>query len=420
MYPILLLLLSILASSQVLAKHPNILFIFADDLGYEQLGCYANLKNKTPHLDRMAKEGTRFARAYTSPVCTPSRMSVYTGMYTPRHGYTGVLPVHLGTRKAVDFAKKFPTYAQLLRKAGYMTSVTGKWQLATLQYHPNHIRSAGFDSWCVWQIWLNGKKTTRYWYPTLNLDGQVWRKAKSEFGPDMLTEYVIQRMKEAQAQKKPFLIHHNMMLPHVPIVDTPTNRQDGTKRSLASMIEYMDSQVGMLIEAVDAMGIADNTYIFFVGDNGTDGGDKIISAGKVIGGKRALTDGGIHVPMLARCPGKVPAGMVAQDLIDSVDFFPTFCDLAEVEVPKGQAPDGLSFKSVLHGCGPGKREWITAGISNNFLVFDGEWRLDYQKKTLIDCRNLPEETPADLNLPEAKEAKVKLEKILLQLKAMRN
>ena len=416
----LLLLIAILATSQLFAKQPNILFIFADDLGYEQLGCYGNLKNKTPHLDQMAKEGIRFARAYTSPVCTPSRMSVYTGMYTPRHGYTGVLPVHLGTRKAVDFAKRFPTYAQLLRKAGYMTSVTGKWQLATLQYHPNHIRSAGFDSWCIWQIWLNGKKTTRYWNPTLNLDGEVWTKAKSEFGPDMLTDYVIKRMNEAQVHQKPFLIHHNMMLPHIPIIDTPLNRQDGTKRSLSSMIEYMDAQVGRLIDAVDAMGIADNTYIFFVGDNGTEGGDKTISTGKVIGGKRALTDGGIHVPMLARCPGKVPPGTVAQDLIDSADFFPTFCDLVGIEVPKGQAPDGLSFEPVLHGCGPGKRKWITAGISNNFLVFDGNWRLDYQKRKLIDCRSLPEEKPADMDLPEAAEAKAKLEKVLVKLKAMRN
>lgn len=235
----------------------------------------------------------------------------------------------------------------------------------------------------------------------------------------MLTDYVIQRINEAQVQKKPFLIHHNMMLPHVPIIETPDNRQDGTKPSLSSMIEYMDGQVGLLLDAIDAMGIAENTYVFFVGDNGTEGGDKYIRTGKVIGGKRALTDGGIHVPMLAKCPGKVPAGRVVQDLIDSADFFPTFCDLAGLAVPKGQAPDGVSFESVLHSCGPGKRKWITAGISNNFLVFDGDWRLDYRSRKLVDCRKLPQEKPADMKLPEAANAKMKLEKILMQLKAMR-
>ena len=106
---------------------PNILLIVADDLGYETLGCYGGQDFATPHLDRLAAEGMRFRRAYTSPVCTPSRMSLSTGTYVTRHRYDYVLPEDTGGREAVDFRDRWATYAQLLRAAGYQTSVSGKW-----------------------------------------------------------------------------------------------------------------------------------------------------------------------------------------------------------------------------------------------------------------------------------------------------
>lgn len=96
-------------------EKPNILFIVADDLGYEKLGCYGGINTNTPNIDQLAKNGVQFMRAYTSPVCTPSRMSIYTGRYATKHQYTNVLPVHLGTKEFVDFAT-IPTYAQELRK----------------------------------------------------------------------------------------------------------------------------------------------------------------------------------------------------------------------------------------------------------------------------------------------------------------
>jgi arylsulfatase A-like enzyme len=147
----------IVAGRPAAADKPNLLFIFADDIGYECLGSYGGLDFKAPHLDRMAREGIRFTRAHTSQVCTPSRVSLHTGMYVPRHDHVGVLPVHLGTKKKVDF-ESMRTFAQQLRKNGYATNVIGKWQLATLEAWPNHIKQAGFDSWCVWQIWRRPKE----------------------------------------------------------------------------------------------------------------------------------------------------------------------------------------------------------------------------------------------------------------------
>ncbi len=400
------------------SNRPNILFIFADDLGYEMLGCYGGLGDLTPNLDRMASDGIRFARAYTSPVCTPSRMSVYTGTYVARHRYYDVLPVHRGTRKAVDFGR-YKMYAQVLSEAGYQTSVTGKWQLATLEHHPDHCRSAGFDSWCVWQIWSKGGKTKRYWKPALNRDGELLESTESSFGPDILTDYVIERMIAAKKDGQPFCIHHNMMLPHTPIVQTPDDKKENRKESLANMVSYMDKQVGRILNAVDKLGLVKNTIVIFAGDNGTENGPKRTKAGTVLGGKRSLTDGGIHVPLIARCPGRVPKGAVLDDLVDSADIFATFCELAGVPVPSNAAPDGISFCDPLLGRGKGKRKWVTAGISRNFIVFDGNWRIDEKSRKLIDCRELPSEKAADMTSADAQAAKEQLEKIIDELSRLK-
>lgn len=370
---------------------PNILLLFADDLGYEMLGCYGSLRGKTPHLDRLAGEGMRFTRAYGSPVCTPTRMSLYTGQYPTRHGYTGVLPVHRGTKEAVDFRERFPTYAQRLREAGYATSVTGKWQLATLEFHPDHIRDAGFDSWCVWQIWREGAKTTRYWNPCLNHDGRIREDIADRFGSDVLADYVIDRMRAAVAEEKPFCIHHNIMLPHVPIVETPAEKESGAPASLRNMVTYMDALVGRIVTSVDELGIAENTLVVFLGDNGTDvAAPRRTREGTVTGGKRTHDDGGTHLPLIARWPGSVPAGSVANDLVDVVDLFPTFCELAGVALPEGKPMDGRSFAGRLLREEPLPREVTVAGYQKKFSVFDGKYRL-VSDGTVLDARELPAE-----------------------------
>jgi len=387
-----LFLLSCSASNNEPSKKPNILFILADDLGYEKVGCFGGLNTSTPNLDELSTHSTIFTRTYGSPVCTPSRMSIYTGSYVPRHKYTTVLPVHVGTKEAVDFETKFTTYAKLLRDEGYETSVTGKWQLAALEYHPDHCKTAGFDSWCVWQIWHDDQKTTRYWNPTLNKDGQVMEISENDFGPDLLTKYVIERMKTAQKDNKPFLIHHNMMLPHVPLIQTPDDIKEEKSAELDNMISYLDKQVGILLDSLEQLGLAENTYVFFVGDNGTYSEEpRMTKKGQVVGGKFHMNDAGSHVPFIAYAPGRVPENKEADDLIDFVDFFPTICELAGVEIPENVCPDGMSFIEPLTGEGSGSRKWVTGGINDDFFVFDGNWRMNKKDSTLVDCRNLPEE-----------------------------
>ena len=267
-----LALLSGLGNTAVAAEPrtpPNILLIVADDLGYETLGCYGGLDFSTPHLDRLAAQGMRFGRAYASPVCTPSRMSLYTGTYVTRHGYDVVLPEHEGSREAVDFRDRWATYPQLLRAAGYQTSVSGKWQLGPLEFHPEHCRDAGFDSWCVWQIWHDDAKTERHWKACLNHDGRIRDDVADRFGPDVLADYVIDQMRAAVAAGRPFYIHHNELLPHEPVVETPRDRREGEPKSIQRMVASMDELCGRILAEVDRLGIADDTVVIFMGDNGT-------------------------------------------------------------------------------------------------------------------------------------------------------
>lgn len=392
-------------------QKPNILLIVADDLGYEMLGSYGRANAVTPHLDAMAAQGLRFSRAYASPVCTPSRMSLYTGLYASRHGYTDVLPVHEGKKDFVDFSK-YRSYAQLFQAAGYQTSVTGKWQLAPLEFYPEHCREAGFDSWCVWQIWHEDAKTKRYWKATYNQDGEVRKDIEEQFGPEVMKDYVIHRMKTARDTGEPFIIQHNMVLPHVPIIDTPDDKALGREKSLRNMIGYMDKIVGELLYAVDTLGLADNTYVIFVGDNGTQAEQgREIPLGTVTGGKWKLVDGGMHVPLIIKAPDMNTA-RTSNDLVEITDFFPTFCELTGISIPDSIPMDGISFAGLIMGEAQGKREWVSAAIGKDVAVFDGAWRLHKREDRLYDCRELPEDKLVEAESEAAKVAREKLAPIL--------
>ena len=346
-------------------------------------------------------------------------MSLYTGTYVTRHGYYNVLPVHLGTKQAVDFRRRFRTFPKRLREAGYATSVTGKWQLAALEFHPDHCRDAGFDSWCIWQIWREGAKTTRYWNPCFNHDGQIRSDIAERFGPDVLADYVIAQMKSAVAQNRPFYIHHNMLLPHEPIIETPAEKASGRPASLGRMIAYLDRLCGRIVEAVDELEIAENTYVIFMGDNGTQSAaPRRTAAGVVKGGKRDLNDAGTHVPLIIRRPGAVPAGAVADDLIDMADLFPTLCELAGVPVPDGTPIDGVSFANRLLRGTPSSRQWVTGGIQKHVTLFDGNWRLDSERAILIDSRNLPEERPLPKNPPQHRAESKRLQHALKEIQSI--
>lgn len=330
-----------------------------------------------------------------------------------------------------------PTFSQLLRENGYRTAVTGKWQLATLEHHPDHVVESGFESWCIWQIWRTnsetgqGEKTTRYWNPTYNLDGQIMKGISKSFGPDVLVDYVISKMSEAVKASEPFLIVHNELLPHWPMVQTPDDMTADPQRpaSLKNMIAYMDKLVKRLLDAIDNLGIRDNTYVVFMGDNGTDEPyftnpwkDKRDEGphtrhtvwGNVDGGKFSVTDGGTHVPMIWWGAKSIPGNSVENDLVDIVDIFPTFCDLSGTPIPSGLELDGHSIVSQIHGIPGHQREFTHGASGNKEAVFDGSWRLKGTGE-LIDARELPEEKLTEADDPVASAARNRLESIIKDL-----
>lgn len=409
-------LIALLLSAALLAARgpgrPNILFIFADDIGYEAFGCYGGLDFETPRIDAMAADGLRFTRAYMNPLCVPSRVSLHTGRHTTTHGFTKNVEVHLGSREAVDFTA-MPTFAQKLRAAGYRTAVSGKWQLAGLEFHPDHPRTAGFDRWCLWQIWKDGAKTTRYWNPCFNENGTAREDIAERFGPDVLVEFVIAEMTAARDEDEPFLIVHNELLPHWPIVATPDDRAAGREGSLAGMVAYLDQLVGRLLDAVTELGLRESTYVLFMGDNGTPPqllNPRRTEAGPVRGGKRDLNDAGTHVPLIAWGPPSLPPGGVCEQLIDIVDLFPTFCGLAGIARAGNRAPGTRSMLPALRGEPLPARPWTRQGVFERESVFDGKWRLRDDGQ-LLDARELPAESEADPADPAAREARMRLHEV---------
>ena len=265
----------------------------------------------------------------------------------------------------------------------------------------------------MWQIWDGTAKTERYWNPYFNRDGSVLNNISARYGPDVLEEYVWERMTTARDADEPFLIVHNMLLPHDPITDTPRDRELGRPASLGNMIEYLDHLVGLTLAKIDDLGIRNNTYVFFIGDNGTEANEfpvRHTTAGNVTGGKRDLTDAGTHVPLLVWGPPGLKPGSVVSDLIDITDIFPTVCQLTKTAIPETIPYRGTSFVPQIHGRRGIPRKTVHFGFQTGFGVFDGSWRLR-NNNSLLDSRNLPSE-PVATPGPAADEARARLAPLL--------
>lgn len=346
-------------------ERPNIILIMADDLGVEGLGCYGGTSYRTPNLDRLAAEGLRFTHAYAQPLCTNTRIQLMTGLYNNRNWlYFGILDPH---------AK---TFGHFMREAGYHTCIAGKWQLHSYDppdYPGAELRrgtgmraeDAGFDEYCLWHTGHTEDKGSRYAGPTIDINGEV-QHFGGRYGPDIwvdtINDYVMRRSNKAE----PFFVYYPMALPHWPMVPTPDSDDWSTPRLrdhedtkyFTDMVEYMDRCVGRIVSNIDDLGIAESTLILFYSDNGTH--REITSQteqGPIVGGKGLTTNAGTHVPLIARWPGSIKAG-VNDDLIDSTDFLPTLLEAAGQPLSPRKKLDGISFYHQLLGTGQSNREWI--------------------------------------------------------------
>jgi arylsulfatase A len=395
-------------------KTPNIVFILADDLGYETIGANGGQSYKTPNLDRMAATGMRFERCYVQPLCTPTRVQLMTGMYN--------------VRNYIEFGTMDPhatTFGNLLKNAGYMTAIAGKWQLGHDKDLP---RRFGFDEACLWQ---HTRRPPRYANPGLEYNGVERDFNHGEYGPDLVSDFALDFITRHKSQ--PFFLYYPMMLTHAPFQPTPDSpdwdpKASGEKagknvKHFADMVAYMDKLVGKLVTKVDELGLRDNTLIIFLGDNGTGKGVTSRFRGSAYdGGKGLTTAAGMHVPLIANWPGHVPSGGVNDDLIDSTDFLPTLCAAAGTNVPSALTIDGHSFLPQLLGEKGQPREWIYSWYSQDgkppFREFamDAKYKL-YRSGRFIGLGNDPLEarpqSAGELKGAEAAAA-AKLKKVLAQ------
>ena len=268
------------------------------------------------------------------------------------------------------------TFGHLLKKSGYATCIAGKWQLNGI-YHdlPGNQDSSrpgafGFDETCLWQVTEQKKAGERFADPLIEVNGRNLGKQKGQYGPDIFCDFICQFIDKHKTE--PFFCYYPMVLVHdpfVPIPDSPEwasgKRYQKNKKFFADMVTYADKIVGRILKQLEDAGVADNTLVIFVGDNGTS---RTITSqtktGPVRGGKGYTFETGIHVPMFVSWPTHIAAGQTCDDLIDFTDILPTLLDVAN---HSSTAPwDGRSFLPQLRGEKGNPREHI-------FCHYDPRW-----------------------------------------------
>jgi arylsulfatase A-like enzyme len=339
------------------AQRPNILFILADDWGWGDLGCHGHPYVKTPHLDRLAREGADFHRfTVASGVCSPSRTALVTGHFPARYGIDGHFAwVEQNARRNMPdwLDPQAPLLPRMLQAAGYATAHFGKWHLSNDMIPDGPLPSAyGYDD-----------------YGAFNCAGEQMPVHED-------ATRTVAFIERAVHQGRPFFVNLWIHEPHTPFHVLPKYRRrfaelEEADNIYAATLAHADERIGLVLEALDRLGIADDTLVIFTSDNGparaprpvaldlmydtaTGAGFGLGAAKGVTGGRKgykaALFEGGIGVPFIARWPGQVPAGMVDdQTPLSAVDLVPTFCALAGASLPADYRPDGVDQVAALLG-----------------------------------------------------------------------
>jgi arylsulfatase A-like enzyme len=345
------------------AKRPNIIFIMADDLGYGDLGCYGQKKIKTPNIDRLADEGTRFTQCYAGyTVCAPSRSVLMTGQHT---GHTrvrgnfgkvsGTLVLDNGSpQMRVPLEPEDVTVAEVLKQADYVTGITGKWGLG----EPGNTgvpNRQGFDEWFGY---LNQRRAHTYYPPYLwrnekkiilegNADGR-----QEQYSHDMFTDFALSFIR--RHKRGPFFLYLPYTIPHakyeIPSTEPYTDKPwPADAKVHAAMITRMDADIGRIMALLKDLTIDTRTLVFFCSDNGAASRWEGIfdSSGQLRGKKGDIYEGGIRTPMIVRWPGKVPAAKTSDAVWYFADVLPTLAELAGAEPPSNI--DGISVLPALLG-----------------------------------------------------------------------
>jgi len=403
------------ATVAVAVDKPNVVLIFADDLGYGDLSCYGATKLETPNIDRLARQGRRFTDAHSaSAVCTPSRYALITGEYPHRRNL--YKPVFLKTGLVVE--QKKHTIARVMKDAGYSTACIGKWHLGFGERTPNWNGDLkpgplelGFDYYYGVPVvnshppfvyvenhrvvgllpddpFVYGKRAATQVFPEkMKLDEIGGAKAAHELYRDeavgtRLTEKSVEWIKTNK--DNPFFLYLATTNIHHPF--TPAKRFQGTSQcgAYGDFVHELDWIVGRVMQTLEEQGVADNTLVIFTSDNGgmfNVGGQEAWEDGHrlngdLLGFKFSAWEGGHRVPFIAHWPGKIQAGTTSGQLVSNVDLLATFSALTGSGVPHGQAQDSVNVLPALTG-NPAEplRDHLVLGASkpSHLAVRKGKW-----------------------------------------------
>jgi len=375
-------------------KQPNYIVILTDDQGYGDLSCMGNTDFRTPHMDRLAREGVRFTDWYANgPVCSPTRASLMTGRYP---GNAGVRAVLAGHRTATGLLPGVPSLATALKKCGYTTCLSGKWHLGLAEgcRPPDH----GFDEWFGFLAGCIDYYSHIFYWSLCKQENAIhdlWENGREiyrngEYMTDMITARSLEFIRNSVRSEKPFFLFVGYNAPHYPM-HAPKKYIDRFKglppdrRIMAAMLGAVDDGVGEIMDELERQDILDNTCVFFQSDNGPsrearnwmDGREDPYyggSTGKLKGHKSSVFEGGIRVPAILRWPGMVPEGVVESGVGASMDIFPTFVkaaggDLSEYEL------DGQDILPWAGKDEPAPERDIFWELTGQTAVRRGTWKL---------------------------------------------
>lgn len=374
------------------AERPNIIVVLCDDLGYADLECYGHPHVKTPNLNGLAADGIRFTDCYSAaPVCSPSRAGLLSGRSPNRLGIYDWIDLN---RDPQVHLRQTPTIPHLLQQAGYETCMLGKWHLSG---RFNHVSQPtpdrfGFDYWFA---------TERDAIPTHHNPTNFVRNGKrvgklNGYSCQLVVDEAISWLSEKRESRdgKPFFMYMALHETHTPIASpadlveqyTPVAR-NAREATYFANVANVDKAIGRLMAALNLLGLHDNTLLVFTSDNGPETLNRHPKAHSSYGratplkGRKLWTrEGGFRVPCIMRWPGGIQAGQVQQAPVSSLDFLPTFCDLAEADRPADLPLDGTSIAPLFKNDAMVRSRpllWVYYRALNKHRVAmrDGDWKI---------------------------------------------